>query len=197
MNKFYAIDFEATHKDPSRGYPWQIGVAFFDNGEVVDTFESRIAFPTHYKTGKYTKEADAIALSIGGVTLEDITEGPDTRTVLWDLNEFVAKHGTAPNVAYNSSYDQQCYRQMLFEASDWHPSERGVRVNHPEVLSPAWFDVMAQFRSLHPYETASLDNALLNYGMERSGDKHGALEDAILCGRLYFALKALLEGDTK
>ena len=89
-------------------------------------------------------------------------------------------------MCFNVSYDLACYRNMLFFASDWHPYIKGQRVSWPEILSANWTCAMATARHLLPgLDDYKLDTVAAHFGLCRQTESHGALEDAILAGRVY------------
>lgn len=193
---FLAIDFEGSHRNPRQGFPVQIGVAVMDlGGNVVDSDEWLIKCPVHYATGKPMREADAFALAISGITLERLeSEGLTSADSCHRLEEFATRNkaSSMPNVAYNTSYDTECYRDMLFNGGYFDKSSYpGIYRVYPEILSATWICAMvAARRSLASVlDKFSLDDVADYFGLVRSTDKHGALEDAIIAGKVYAQLR--------
>ena len=190
---FLALDFEGSHVDPQRGCPTQLGIALMDDeGTVHDSDEWLCAPPRHYKTNRVTREVDAYALQVAGLRIEDLDAGLDPWQSCHRLSEFVAANraGSLRVVCFNVAYDIAMYRNMLFFASDWHPTEKGVRVAHPEILGPNWTCAYGMARAVVPFlESHKLDDVAAHFGLSRSGESHGALEDAILAGRVFCGMR--------
>lgn len=194
MLDFVSIDFEGTHKDPRRGYPHEMGVAVFRGGLLIESRSWDIALPVN-AAGKIFREVDAVALSVSGKSYDRLIEtGQDSLFVLSELEYFLQRNDAVglPNLAFNHGYDMECYRQMLFECSSWHPSLVGKRINHCEILGSAWFDLMVYYRMRFPVASHDFNSCLSRCGLSRLKSVHAAEEDAILNGRCY--LELLLHG---
>lgn len=188
-----ALDFEGTNKDPRKGAPCQIGLAVMDGEGVIASDEWLIAPPRHYKTGKPTREVDAYALEVSGLTLADIESGLTSYLSCARLASFVKDNnaGSLPVVAYNIGYDYECYGQMLYDGGHF---DRDVYEYLPfgDVLGAKWICAFRMSRRLLSGDLIkfSLDDVAAYFGLSRVGGKHGALEDAILAGRIYARLLA-------
>ncbi len=194
-NLIFAIDFEGSHKNPRVGCPIQIGLALMAGESVLESWESLIQPPRHYKTGRPTREADAYALQVSGLTLDELDSAPASRQVCHLLSKVIEdwenKHrfeaDDIPNVAFNIGYDFDSYCDLLFQGGEYdrHLAEY---VGYKPILGSQWIcaSQMAR-RTIDAYSirSYSLDDVASYFGMERSTDKHGALEDAILAGQAY------------
>ena len=190
--KYLAIDFEGSHKEPRRGCPVQLGVAVMADGEVLASAEWLIKPPRHYKSGKPTREVDAYALAVSGLTLEKIeAEGLDAYEVCCQLNKFVKENEakSLPILAYSFTYDAECYENLLYEGGDYDFTIKEY-VGLPPILGAKWICVRQTARLLLPGQLVhySLDDVAGLLGFSRTTEAHGALEDAILAGKVYHAL---------
>jgi len=186
--RFLALDWEGSHKNPQLGCPVQCGIALMEDSEVIASDEWIIRQPVHYKTGKPTKEVDANALAISGITLEQMErEGLTPLESCNRLEKFVRQNEARSLrvLTFNASYDLATYRNHLFDGGGWHATERGVFSPYPEILGATWTCIMATARHLVNIPKYSLDSVAEHLGMSRETEIHGALEDAILAGRCY------------
>jgi DNA polymerase-3 subunit epsilon len=113
MNKLFWNDLETTGTDPHLNSIIQIACMIEENGEIVDSFESKMSpIPG--------RQIDPKALQINGLTVEEIMEYPNPREVYPELRKFCAKHGTKGDklnrfipAGYNNGFD-------LDFLLDWH-----------------------------------------------------------------------------
>lgn len=195
VNPTLAIDFEGSHKNPRVGCPIQIGIALMDGEQVLESWESLIQVPKHFRSGKPTREVDAYALKVSGLTLDDLENAPTCREVCAHLvsriKAWQSKHSFSvddvPNVAFNIGYDFEAYCDLLFQGGEYD-RQLAEYVGFRAILGHKW-ECAAQMarRKLNLY-SYSLDSVALFYGLERSSEHHGALEDAILAGRVHHRL---------
>jgi DNA polymerase III epsilon subunit-like protein len=189
---FLAIDFEGTHREPRKGCPIQLGIALMtESGEVLDQDEWLIQPPLHYKTKRPTKEVDAYALRVSGLTLEQVEQGLTARESCQRLKVFVTRNNVKDlqTVAYNFTYDAEMLGQMQFEAGHYDPHYREFRP-HPDILGHQWVCAyrLAK-RKLPNLPNHTLEEVAKYFGLQRTAQTHGALEDAILAGNIYARLQ--------
>lgn len=190
--KILALDYEGSHKNPRQGCPVQLGVAIMEGPDVLAKDEWLIKPPTHYKTGKPTREVDAYALRVSGLDLDVIErDGLASSEVCAALDRFVQEHNAAALtvVAYNISYDVECYGNMLYDGG-YFDRNLFEYVGYREILSPKWMCAYRWARRSLANELGkfSLDDAAGFFGLSRQGELHGACEDAILAGRVFHGL---------
>lgn len=183
--KFLALDFETSGLDSKRHAPVSLGVAVFEEGNLLDSKEWTIAPPTD-KNGKISREYDICALQISGYTWAQIKNGTPLMQVMRELEAFAKANGVteAMVLAYNAPFDFAWYSECLFLSGSWNPVERKFEGFRPPLVG-AWqcARLIASRRlSLQDYK---LDTVAGHCGLARTTDKHGALEDAILAGRLF------------
>jgi DNA polymerase III epsilon subunit-like protein len=187
-----ALDFESGGTDPNRHAPVQLGVAVMENGEVLHSAEWLIGPTFHWKTGKIERSYEVAALEVSGIGWKAIKSAPHPKQIVRELREWVDSVGAAelPIVAFNAPFDMAFYSTLLFLASDWHPTTRGVRVRPASPLMGGWHCAMLRFHEQFGdrYDDVKLDTAAGHFGLSRESASHGALEDAILAGRIYHAL---------
>lgn len=190
--RLLAMDFEATNKDPRRGCPCQLGIAVMDGETIIAQDEWLIKPPTHYKTGKPTKEVDAYALRVSGLSLETIeAEGLSSTASCDRLRKFVVgqQAESMPVLCYNFTFDAETYGQMLFDGGCYDRSIYEY-MPYPEILSPRWICAyrLARKKLANDLIKFSLDDVADHLGLQRSGDTHSALEDAVLAAKVYHML---------
>lgn len=189
--RIVSIDFETGGTDPNRNAPVQLGVALMDGPDVVASQEWLIGPTLHWKTGKIEREYTANALEISGIPWSKIKAAPLPKAVVQDLDAWVTAHGCAthPVVSYNAPFDLSFYSTLLWLASDWHPTEKGVKVQPAPPLLGPWHCALMLARAAYPQSPDhKLDSVAARFGLSRSTDKHGALEDAVLAGLVFHEL---------
>lgn len=190
--KYLALDFEGSGTDPQRHAPVSLGVAYMEDGEVVESKEWLIKPPTHYKDETViTREYDERARMIHGYTLEHLIEhGEPLKTVCGNLETFAKKHGASnmPVCAYNAGYDLPMLGTLLFLAGEY--DRRAAQYfPFPTPLSGPWQCVMLLAKRRIVCERWKLDNVAEYFGLSRSTERHCSEEDAILCGKIFHLLR--------
>lgn len=184
--RFIALDFETSGRSSERHAPVSIGMAVMDGEDVLAETEFMIGPTKHWKTGAIEREYDINALIISGTHWKDVLAAPHPKAVVEQIREFSAAND-AMNLtikAFNAPFDIAFFSLTLFLASDWHPTIKGVMVQpKPPLLGP-WQCVLMRARHELSLPDYKLDTVASHFGLARSGEKHGALEDAILCGRI-------------
>ena len=191
--RILALDFEGTHREPRRGCPIQLGVAVMEDNQVLASDEFLIAPPVHYKTGKPMKEVDAYSLKVSGLTLDQVeAEGLKAYVACCRLDAFCQFNSAhnLPVLAYSFTYDAECYGQLLYEGGRYD-YDLQKRLAYREILSPTWIDMyrIARRKLEGVIYDFTLDFVAEHCGLARASEKHGALEDAILAGSIYFELE--------
>jgi DNA polymerase III epsilon subunit-like protein len=188
--KILAIDYEGSHRNPRQGCPVQLGVAVMESGKVLAEGEWLIKPPVHYKTGKPTREVDAYALRVSGLDLDVIErDGLTSRECCETFESWVSDNEGRhlPVIAFNISYDVECYGNMLFDGGGYD-RYAGVYKGYPEILGPKWICAYRWARRAIDLESHSLDSVSGHFGLSRNAELHGAREDAILAGHVFFRL---------
>lgn len=188
--RYIALDFETSGLDPSRHAPVQLGVALFDEGRPVATMEAMIQPPVHYKTGRTTREYDATALEISGLTLDQLRQAHPANRVVFDLAQFAIRHKARylPIVAFNASFDLAFYSTLLFLAGEYDRHAAAFRPATPPLIGPWHCARMLAQATVPTLPDHKLDTVAARYGLKRTGEKHGALEDAVLAGLVHWAI---------
>jgi len=185
--RFIAIDFETSGLVPGTHAPVTLGVALMEGETVVDSREWLFAPPM--KDGKITRAYDVVALEISGTSWTKIKkEGNKHADVCKELLAWAHKEdfSEAPVVAFNAPFDFAWYSDLLFLGGSWNQAERCFQTFLPPLVGP-WQCVRLLACSdprikLSRYD---LDGVANHFGFSREGNKHGALEDAILAGRIF------------
>ena len=194
MKSFISLDFEGSGKDPRRHAPTQLGLALFEGDEVVSTLETLIGPPRHYKTDAITREYDSVALELTGFTMKQLLEAPSPAEVCSMVRAWVREHaiGNLPLVAYNAGgYDWPMMRELAYLGGGYDQLARRFEVASLG-LSHRWVCAQELARAkIDPAEIEGwkLDQVAAHLGLDgRTTEFHGALEDAILAGRVLRAL---------
>lgn len=198
-NKILAVDFETSGLIPAYDHPLALSCVVFDNGEPTgEIFTRKIQMSDR---GKISIEA----LSVQGANAKGMREAlgeelmrifPDdaitAKECLVELQEWTHSNGfnTLPCVAQKASFDWGFFEEKLL-------INRSVHVGN--VLSPIWICTKTLACHVSPDKSKKDLNSLCAYlGVpKRESEKHDSYEDAVICGRVYFALKTLLENKTK
>ena len=194
MSRFIALDFETSGLDPNRHAPVSIGIAIFEDGHPTgESLEGLIGPTTHWKTGKVEREYTVAALEVSGIKWADIKKAAHPKAVVADIATWAKMFGCSdlPIVAFNAPFDFAFYSQLLYMASDWHPTERGVKIQPVPPLCGPWYCAKMLARRELDLSNYSLDDVAARFGLARESEKHSALEDAVLAGRVFHALSGV------
>ena len=147
-----------------------------ENEEIITGREWIIA--PSYRDGKITRRYEVGALRVSGLTMEQIELGDSPRDVIREVYPGAHEFGAErfPVGAYNAPFDFAFYSQLIYLS--------GLSSQVP--LAGPW--QCARLVAMHTYsgqQTYTLDAMLRKHGLQREGTLHGALEDAILAGKLY------------
>lgn len=200
--RILALDFETGGTDANRNAPVSLGVAVMEynggNVEVIASTEWIIGPTLHWKTGKVEREYTVNALEISTIKWPEIKRAPLPKQIVKELSAWVAlqRAEELPVVAYRASFDHAFFDTLLFLASDWHPREKGKKIIPVTPIHGGWHCAYHAFKAAFPNESDhTLDTAAARFGMQRSSEAHGALEDAIIAGKVWFALKTAETGE--
>lgn len=194
MTRFIALDFETGGLDPNRNAPVSLGCAIFEGGQVAQKQEWIIGPTLHWKTGKIERVYEVNALEISGISWPRIKSAPKPNVIVAEMTKWAKEHDATklPIVAFRASFDFGFYSSLLFLASDWHPSIKGVKVQpRPPLIGP-WYCALQIAQSQLTLDDYRLDTVAGHFGLSRASDLHGALEDAILAGQVFLKM---LEGE--
>lgn len=180
--KFIALDFETGGLDPQRHGAVSLGLAVFDGADVVDSREWIIAPPTN-KSGKVSVEYDINALAINGVTWAQIKSGTSEAQTLSQAIQFAELHNVrdALIVSHNAAFDAAFLSQMVFRCGSWN---YGKFEAFPEPLRGPWA-CTRRMATVLDLPDNKLDTVCAHFGLARTGEHHGAMEDAVLCGKVF------------
>lgn len=191
MSRFLALDFETSGLVPGTHAPVSLGIALFDGGEPVQTREWLFA-PPMYKD-KISRAYDVVALEISGASWVRIKrEGVPHAKVCAELGALAKEWdaGALTVVAFNAPFDLSWYSDLLFLGGSWDQHTRSYKTFTPPLYGP-WQCVRlaAAADPRVQLDSYSLDTVADHFGLARSGEKHGALEDAILAGQIWHRLQ--------
>jgi DNA polymerase III epsilon subunit-like protein len=187
--RFVAVDFETSGTDHQRNAPVSLGVALFEDGEVLASREWLIGPPMHYKTGKITREYNIAALEISRSTWPQIRKAPAPAVVCEELAAWVREHDARELtcVAFNAPFDLGWYCELLFLGGAWDFASKGFRRFRSPLVGP-WQCAMMLAADRVALSDYKLETVASHFGLGRAGEGHGALEDAILAGRVFWEL---------
>lgn len=186
--KILALDIETSGLNPDTHAPVQIGLAVMLGDEVIATYETIL--------GEFPKREYSVkALSISGITWKQIQAGVPVVDVFKDLERWIAENEACelPIVSHNAKFDQVFWDVLALSCGAWvgkWPDKKFVK--EKELLRGPWIctmrmaDPLRSERSLIP--DCKLDSVAAHFGLSRSTDIHGSLEDAVLAGKIYHRL---------
>lgn len=186
-----ALDFETGGKTAGVNQVVSLGLAIMDGPGVLVTKEWVVGPKRHYKTKQIERVYDLVALEISGITWKQIKDAPSPECVVRDLHDFAREHAckNMPVVAYNAPFDLGFYSDLLFMAGNYDQARQGFSPAWPPFVGE-WHCAMLRAKDAYPnLENYKLDTAAAHFGLSRSGEKHGALEDAILAGKIFDRLQ--------
>jgi DNA polymerase III epsilon subunit-like protein len=196
-NKIVAIDFETGGLSPQYDPILQVGAVVMDReGPVGDPFYT----PVKPNMEKLKISLGALSVQVGDMTtsagvsafgdwLQGLHAAPSSQEVANQLVEWARKVGARniPNVAQNAAFDYGFFSSWQFQQKS--AFSRGS-------LCPVWIDTIEMARQLYPGgppQGYGLDALCLLLDLPKREGAHNALQDAILCGQVYFKLKERLE----
>lgn len=198
-NRIIAIDLETTGLSSQYDYIVQVGAIVMENGEPAsDPFYSRV----QPSLDKLKISTGALAAQAGDVTTKEgrgkvaewlgcLYDSPPSRDVAESFLEWAEKVGssTVPTVAHNAAFDYGFF-------SSWQFQQKAA-FKHRQPISPVWIDTIAMARLAYPGgRSYALDEVLLLCSLPPRPTNHDALQDALLCGQVYFKLRDQLLGNT-
>jgi len=168
---FVAIDFETANS--VRASACQVGLARFEGGKVVATFETLLK--PHPTFGHF----DPINTSIHGIRESDVSEAPEFDATWGELHEFI---GRSHLVAHNAGFDMSVLRG-LFDT---------YRLEYPTI---DYFCTLMLSRNLLEPAELNLKFVAASLGIEIE-KHHDALADAIAAGSIAASLVDRFGGET-
>lgn len=194
--RFLALDFETAGLKPSEHAPVTLAVVLMQTNDkdasVIESREWLFGDQSKHEKSHMRRDYNIGALKISGTSFEQIeNDGMTPADVYSELTQFLQSHNASglTVVSHNAVFDQGFMDDLLFRLGSW---ERAWNCHAP-ARSPffgSWACTKRMFSNMNPGQPATLDHALSTYGLSRSGDLHGATEDATLCGRLFAAMAA-------
>jgi DNA polymerase-3 subunit epsilon len=182
--KILALDTETSGLSPERHAIVSLGLAVMENGEVLSSHEFRM--------GVWEKtEYDVKALQISGIAWEDIEVAPAPIAVYAAVHSWIEKNGARDLtiVSHNAAFDAVFISQWMFKCGVYDRSLRRFVAAH-EIVKGPWACTRRMASDLG-LENLKLDTVAGYFGLSRSGELHGALEDAVLAGQVFFELRKL------
>lgn len=199
--RILALDFETGGLDPSRHGAVQLGLAVM-NGDEVEHSQSWTIGPKVKKNGYHEREYGVMALSISGTKWKEILAAPPPRDTLYLVQAWLKSIEVAdapcylPIVSHNAVFDQGFWSDLVFQAGGYD-RKKSAFVPFHQLLCGAWHCTMRNAQGYTPLDDYKLDTVAKHFGLSREGDKHGALEDAILAGRVFYRLTAVAESSAE
>lgn len=188
--RILALDFETSGTDPRRHAPIQLGLAVMEGGEVIESRQWLVK-PITNKAGKIVREYDLVAMSISGITFEQLmAEGMNELEIWNQATHFCRKMGAsaAHLVSHNAAFDAAFLSDMQYRQGSW---KYGTFEQAPVLNWGPWWCTSRMAQEHLSVANYKLDTCAAHFGLARSSDKHDAEEDAILCGRLFYAIRNL------
>lgn len=178
--KILALDTETSGLDPQRHAIVSLGLAVMEHGEVLESIEFRL--------GEDPKaEYDIKALQISGITWKGIKEAKTPQIIFREACAWLDNQEARvlPVVSHNAAFDAAFISQWTFKCGMW---SSGRFIAAPEIVRGPWWCTRRLMSPLG-LDNAKLDTIAGHFGLARSTDLHGALEDAVLAGQVFDRLQ--------
>lgn len=190
--RFLAVDFETSGLDPQKNAPVSMGVALFDDGVLLEEKEWLIG--PKMRDGKVQRSYEVQALLISQTSWKDIVNASPPGQICQEITEFADFYQLRhiPIVAFNAPFDLSFYSALLFDAGNWNHQEQCFDAFKPPFVGPWHCARLLAFEAV-TLPKYSLDAVAAHFNMQRVGKGHGAMEDAVMAGRIFIALNQLLE----
>jgi DNA polymerase III epsilon subunit family exonuclease len=159
---FTAFDFETTGLEPALHRIVEFGAAKFKAGQVIDTFEALV---------NPGVAIDGDAGKVSGITNEMVQDKPSVESMLAPFSEFIAG---SVLIAHNAAFDVGFLRAALDAAG--LPPVKNLIID-TQVLAQKAFPRLKSY---------SLQNLVTELNIPQ-GNAHRALDDAIMCMKLFLA----------
>jgi len=184
-----ALDFETGGLDPKTCAPVSLGLAVMDGVDVIASCEFRFGLEP------FCVYEDA-AMKIHGLTRDDLANEPRHAEVYRLVKEWLNAQGAndLTVISHNALFDQGFWAQWLYRIGRRMDADdpKSFRVA-PELLSGAWACTKRMASNWLDLPDNKLDTVAAQFGLSREGGQHGALEDAILAGRIFHAITSSRE----
>ena len=180
--RILALDTETGGLDPNRHAIVSLGLAIMEDAEVIASREFRLGMDSK-------AEYDVKSLEINGISWKSIKEGPDPKQVYVEAARWLDEHDAREIdiVSHNTAFDAAFISQWAFKCGYW---DRGSScfIPAPELVRGPWW-CTRRMASRLKLENYKLDTVCSLYKLARTGEHHGALEDAVLAGKVFAALR--------
>ena len=159
IGRYTAFDFETA----SGKNPCSIGIVQFENGKVIDSYYSLIN-PEIERFNPYT-------IRIHGITEEDVILQPNFKEIWGEIRHYFEN---STIVAHNSSFDMSV---LIYSLNRYN-------IIKPEHTCFCTLRISRQFLDLNDYKLTTV----AHYYNIIQNNHHNALEDAKICGELFYKL---------
>lgn len=102
--RFCFVDVETNGSDPSRSQVIEIGAVLYENGAIIDRFESFV----------FCSQIPESITELTGIALDDVVNAPTLAVVMEQFRDFL---GTALFVAHNVEFDYGFLNAMLMRCN--------------------------------------------------------------------------------
>lgn len=183
IEHYLALDFETSGLEAfdRQGYgrhvAVEIGVVEMRGGEPGREFNTLIG-PAYDVRGQLIGVYEDKALAISGRTFEDLAGKPHPREVVESLT-YIPGWTHLPVVAYNSRFDFTFWRRTLQIAQRRTP------------WAGRWHCAMLKAKGELKLDRYKLADVAQHLGVGEQAEVHGALPDAMLAGRVFWALQLM------
>lgn len=191
MKSLY-VDFETGGLCAKLNAPVSLGIALMEGAEVLESREWLVR-PPRDKNGKLTRVYDMGAMEIHRISWKELANAPTAADVVADVRKQVLLWDAfeMPRKAFNASFDYGFWESLIFMAGSFNKGTYTFDLPSPMAIGP-WSCVRDRARHLLPFlPNHKLDTVAAHFGLSRLGEAHGALEDAVLCGRVDDRLEQL------
>lgn len=195
--RILALDCETGGLTPGINQIVTIGVAVMESGEVLSRQEWIVGPKRHWKSGKIERVYDVSAMEVHGASWSRIKSAPPADQVVREMHQWSKENQAKelPIVAFNAQFDFGFYSDLLFMAGQFDRGRDAFFPAWPPFIG-GWHCAMLLAKDVFPgLPGYRLDNVAEHFGLSRSGEFHGALEDAILAGKVWHRLESMKRAD--
>jgi DNA polymerase-3 subunit epsilon len=161
-NRYIALDFEKMDTIPVS--VCSVGLAVYENGELIDTFYSYICPPT--------KNENWYCCNTHGIHYDDVKDSPTFPEVWEKIDKII---GDSPVICHNFGTERSCIKAC----NEYY----GTDYQYNFICTLA---MSRDYLSFLPSKGLDFVCNSLNYYM---GTHHNALDDAKACGEVFFRIK--------
>lgn len=168
-SKFFVFDFETTGTDSTRHAPIEIAAIVLDMATLkeVDRFETLIR---PFEGAEFDREA----MTVNGISQEELKQAPDPETAFRKLKAFAERHGMMYAVAHNIDFDWDFLKAAEVRHKIWAVPLEKLKIDTQAIA--VW--VLGRNGQLKGHGLKSLLGA---FNLDKSGHHRAMFDVEMLC----------------